>query len=124
LVSEAKACNGFILTSDKPLVERCEKIGASAVLVPTSLGKKEKLIFVLKSLRIKEIYPETVCTVCNGTLERAGKDKVVGNVPDTVLEGFSEFLTCPDCKRVYWQGSHWKRISSFLDEIRKEIATL
>jgi len=122
LVSEAKASNGFILTSDKPLAERCEKSGASAVSVPISLGKKEKLVFVLKTLNIKEIYPETICTVCNGALEKAGKDKVVGNVPDTVLESFSEFLVCPDCKKVFWQGSHWKRISEFLEEIRKEIA--
>ncbi|MCX6774017.1 MAG: hypothetical protein NTY68_03420 [Candidatus Micrarchaeota archaeon] len=122
LVSEAKASNGFILTSDKPLAERCEKGGIGAFLVPIKMDKKEKLVLVLKSAGIKEIYPETICTVCNGALEKAGKDKVVGNVPDTVLETFSEFLVCPDCKRVYWQGSHWKRIKAFLEEVSKEIA--
>ena len=117
LISEAKEANGFIITSDRALSKQGEKIGVSAILVPVWSGKREKLVFVLKALKINEIYPETICTVCNGTLERAGKDKVVGKVPETVLSAFSEFMLCPSCGRVFWQGSHWKRIKSFLDEV-------
>lgn len=36
-------------------------------------------------------------------------------VPDDVLQTQDELLTCPNCGRVYWRGSHYKRMRKKLE---------
>ncbi|MBI5064199.1 MAG: hypothetical protein HZB87_12255 [Desulfatitalea sp.] len=33
----------------------------------------------------------------------------LGRVPDYVWQRHGEFKTCPQCRRVYWPGSHAQR---------------
>jgi len=53
--------------------------------------------------------PLTRCLVCNGVLEQAHEhEKKL--VPEDVLKKSSLIWKCPLCLRVYWEGSHAKRI--------------
>ncbi|TCP14628.1 hypothetical protein EV683_104178 [Crenobacter luteus] len=61
--------------------------------------------------------PFTRCMVCNGELRDIEPGAAVGRVPDDVRAGAARLLECAACRRVYWEGSHWRRMRALLDEL-------
>jgi uncharacterized protein len=61
--------------------------------------------------------PFRLCLACNVPLHRIEKSDVLGRVPDGVLERHAQFATCDDCKRIFWEGSHWKRMRALVDSL-------
>jgi len=59
----------------------------------------------------------TRCTRCNAVLHEASKPQVVGRVPVRVLLEQSRFACCPGCRRIYWSGSHARRMRRALERI-------
>ncbi len=64
----------------------------------------------------RRIRPFSRCTICNEKLVTIAKKSVRDKVPYFTYKNFNEFAMCPTCQRVYWKGSHYKRM---LDEIRE-----
>jgi len=62
------------------------------------------------NLGIDELRPFSRCSLCNAELVRISGEAVFGAVPDYVFETVSDFRKCPECARVYWPGSHRKRM--------------
>lgn len=58
----------------------------------------------------------TRCVACNAVVAPTRKEGVIGQVPNYVFETIDVFTRCPNCKRVYWQGSHKERIIAKLNE--------
>lgn len=54
------------------------------------------------------------CLLCNVPVQEIEKSMVGGKVPDTVFQHFSHFTCCPQCGRMYWEGSHGPRIRKAL----------
>jgi len=52
----------------------------------------------------------TRCTVCNGVLVAAHRDEVWDRVPPFIYLTQESYARCPDCGRVYWEGSHVGRM--------------
>lgn len=63
-----------------------------------------------------ELQPFSRCIICNKELVAVDKKSVKDKVPYFTYKHFDEFAMCPNCQRVYWKGSHYKRM---LKEIRK-----
>jgi len=40
-------------------------------------------------------------------------------VPEGVFERHRRFVTCDVCRRVFWEGSHWKRMRTVIDAVMK-----
>jgi uncharacterized protein with PIN domain len=59
--------------------------------------------------------PFSRCLRCNTLLEQAGKDQVRHQLPAQVAQLHDEFLRCPDCSRVYWEGGHFRRMRQWMD---------
>jgi len=64
--------------------------------------------------------PETVapfsrCMACNGLLRPADRDQVEDRLLPDTREYYREFRECPDCRRVYWDGSHVRRMRAWVD---------
>ena len=64
------------------------------------------------------IAPFTRCMACNGVLRRATEEAVEANVPPRVRSRHEHFDACPDCGRVYWMGSHTKRLRDIVTSVR------
>ena len=47
----------------------------------------------------------------------AFRDEVDGRVPEGVRERHTRFVTCDVCRRVFWEGSHWKRMRERIDAL-------
>jgi len=61
--------------------------------------------------------PFTRCLMCNGTLRAAQRDRVAAAVPRAVAERYPRFAVCDGCARVFWEGSHWRRMRDRVDAL-------
>ena len=62
----------------------------------------------------RHMQPFTLCLHCNFRLEAIDKSAVTGRLPERITERYAEFMRCPGCGRIYWQGSHWARMREML----------
>lgn len=58
--------------------------------------------------------PFTLCLHCNLPLRAVDKAAVLERLPPSVRELHDEFNTCDCCGRVFWKGSHHKRMTELL----------
>jgi uncharacterized protein len=63
------------------------------------------------------IRPFTRCVVCNEILREASIAEIRSRVPSGVLEWCTEFRECTGCGRVYWKGSHYRRMSEWIGQL-------
>jgi uncharacterized protein with PIN domain len=63
------------------------------------------------------IRPFRLCLSCNAPLRRIDKSQAAGRAPEGVLERHSQFVTCDVCRRVFWEGTHWKRMRTLIDSL-------
>jgi uncharacterized protein len=57
-----------------------------------------------------EPQPLSRCSVCNGPVRPIAKEDVQEIVPRYVYEKNAVFFHCPGCGRIYWQGTHVKKM--------------
>lgn len=51
------------------------------------------------------------CLRCNLLLEAADKAELRGRVPEFVRLRHDKFARCPGCLRIYWEGTHFQRMT-------------
>lgn len=102
-----------ILTRDKELAGT-KKVPA---LYIASDDLEEQLLFTISELELEITNPMTRCSICNSPVDKVEKPAVKGEVPDGVFERQQEFWYCPECKKYYWQGSHWDRITKTIEKL-------
>jgi uncharacterized protein with PIN domain len=56
----------------------------------------------------------TLCLHCNAPLRDVPKAEVLDQLPHSVRDLHEQFDTCDMCRRVFWKGSHWKRMTALL----------
>ena len=61
--------------------------------------------------------PFTICLHCNLPLRAVDKADVFDRLPPSVRELHDEFNTCDSCARVFWKGSHHKRMLELLTSV-------
>ena len=98
-----------VLTKDRTLSREARRRGVDAFLVEGS-NDEERLASVAREFSLVLDPVMARCTLCGGRLDHVSKDDVVGEVPPDSHESYDEFWRCGGCGKVYWRGSHWKRI--------------
>lgn len=64
--------------------------------------------------------PFTRCSRCNVALTEVPRSAARGHVPARVLEDHDRFQGCPSCGRIYWPGSHHRRMLEVLERALAE----
>lgn len=59
-------------------------------------------------------HPFSRCLICNTPLINEIPEKAFQDIPDDILEQGQPYWFCPHCQRVYWDGTHVKRMLSQL----------
>ena len=99
-----------ILTADKEFFKRIVKAKASGVLVGGS-DELEDLVHILEKNGIRSIdRTESRCSMCNGILVEVSPNDVQDSLPEKIASNHNEFFRCASCSKIYWEGSHAKRI--------------
>ena len=57
------------------------------------------------------------CLLCNAVLDQISREEVEGRVPDFIFHHHQEFFRCSQCQRIYWPGSHQKKMQSRVEEL-------
>ena len=108
IISFVKRKRALLLTSDKQLARRSRRSFNVLLINNTNLDKQ--LAYVIKALSLKPKVPGMICPICNGKLEMVSKSNVKDLVPKKVYALHKSFYKCNKCGRIYWRGTHWKRI--------------
>jgi uncharacterized protein with PIN domain len=54
------------------------------------------------------------CMECNGLLEDVAKKEIVNRILPKTRQYYRKFKICPDCDRIYWNGSHYQNMKRFI----------
>ncbi len=113
LVGLARYEKRILLTRD---LELARKANECSLLVHSG-NTETQLREVINHLNLTPQAPFTRCLQCNSLLESITRDKVKGRIPLYVEKSFHNFKECPDCKRIFWPGTHQ-------DNLRREFETI
>jgi len=115
LIIQALKEDRIILTRNQRLVR---PTGIRIVFIKSE-SIKEQLKEALEALRIQpeEKKMFTRCILCNEELLVIEKEKVKDRVPEYVFKTQEDFITCPKCQRIYWQGTHWGNVAQTVKEL-------
>jgi uncharacterized protein with PIN domain len=102
-----------VLTRDRELL-KCRTITHGCFV--HSLRPQDQLREVVDRLQLTaSARPFTLCLHCNLPLISIDKEAVVDRLPLRVAAVYRRFSWCEGCDRIYWEGSHWRRMRQLLD---------
>lgn len=63
--------------------------------------------------------PFTRCPLCNGVIEPVDKSEILADLEPLTRANFDEFKRCPDCRQLYWKGSHHEDLVQEIESLKK-----
>jgi uncharacterized protein with PIN domain len=98
ILKNGKVTHGYWVRSQKP------KIQLNEVLERFDLNS--------------QIEPLNRCIECNGQIIRADKEEISALLKPRTRKYFHEFFQCTNCRKVYWEGSHYSKMLEKIDLFR------
>jgi len=108
----AQAESRVVLTRDRELLKR-RTITHGCYIRALKAADQLRELFGRLDLA-SSMQPFTICLHCNAPLRGVDKASVLDQLPPSVRELHNEFSTCDNCRRVFWKGSHYKRMTALL----------
>jgi hypothetical protein len=104
-----------ILTKDRGILKRNE-VTHGYWIRTTKAEAQAKEVLERFNLQ-KEIKEFSRCIECNDLLEPIKKEEIINQLPPKVKQTKEEFRFCPSCKKIYWKGTHYRRMLAFVQSI-------
>ncbi len=117
LVNTARNENRMILTRNKKLIKTLDE-SECLFIEGNFLVNQLKQVIDEFNLDMSENFLSR-CTVCNAEIVPANKEEVINDVPDFVFRMQNEFSKCPKCGKIFWKGTHLKRMEEILGNLQK-----
>ncbi len=110
-----------ILTRDTQIMRRqVVTSGRLKVILVKSDEAEQQMRQVVETLNLDcQFKLFTICLECNQPLEERSKQQVQDLVPPYVFQTQSQYMECPACHRIYWQGTHWQAMNKKLAKLIK-----
>ena len=103
----------IVLTRDRELLKRR---GITHGCFVRALRPREQLREVITRLDLsRSLRPFSRCLACNELLAPVDKDAVYDRLPPDVRDRHERFTACRGCGRIYWEGSHWRRMRAIVE---------
>lgn len=123
ILLKAKNENRIIITKDSLLAKLAQKQKIPIIELDT-INELEQLSQIFQNLKLKKFVIDgktTRCSVCNGRLSLIDKNKILNQVPPSVLEKTENFWKCNVCIKIYWEGTHIDRLQKFVVELNEKL---
>ena len=123
LVTIAKNEKRVILTKDELLCKTAQNQDITAVLIRGN-DEPEQIMQIHQSIKFEKFVMDTNnsrCIICNGKLQPIEKYRIVGKIPEGVLEREEKFWMCDVCKKIYWQGTHFEKLQEFVNKLNNRL---
>lgn len=115
LIIQALRDDRIVLTRNRRI---CARTGLRIILL-----RSEKLHEQFSELnkeigcKIEPAAMFTRCIICNTELKHIEKEAIKDKVPEYVFKTQEDFFACPQCCRVYWQGTHWGNVHEIMKKM-------
>ena len=121
LIEEARAKSAILLTTDSGMMERrvLRDGELPAVWVSPGLTKLQQLESLLAELDLPLLQPR--CMHCGGELQTVNKAAVAERIPPKTYRWRDDYFICQNCGKLFWYGSHWRRIGQGLRGSRDKV---
>ena len=105
----------IVLTRDRELLKRRAIVHGCYV---HALDPERQLRELFARLGLASgARPFSLCLHCNLPLRAVDKAYILERLPESVRVLHDSFTTCDHCGRIYWKGSHYKRMAALLDAV-------
>lgn len=95
LLKRAIVTRGYLLREEQPRQQLVEVVGRFGLS--------------------RYISPFRRCLHCNTLLEPVPEDVISDRLPPKTRQYYDEFHLCRECNRLYWKGSHYKRMTRLIE---------
>ncbi|MFO7877638.1 MAG: Mut7-C RNAse domain-containing protein [Desulfovermiculus sp.] len=122
---------------DEQIADKADREGRIALSKDRGLLKRKQIMWgrlvrghtpneqFLDVMNFFEIHPPFAifsrCLACNMTLEPVAKKDIEYRLKPKTRLYYHRFYLCPQCQRIYWRGSHYQRMQSWLQKILPQI---
>jgi hypothetical protein len=123
LIAIAKNEKRIILTKDEQLTKIAEKQNVVSVLIRGN-DELEQIVQINTKIKLDRFVMDTNnsrCIVCNGNLQQIEKYRVIGKIPEGILERKEKFWMCDSCKKIYWEGTHFVKLQEFVNKLNNRL---
>jgi hypothetical protein len=106
-----------LITSDVELSIRASSRGIRCILT-NGLNRSQKLRKIIDTYGLKDyIGRKFRCPKCNTILKKVNTDDIIDKIPLYVVETYDHVWECKGCGKIYWEGSHWRNISEYIEKL-------
>jgi len=116
MIKLAREEGRVILTRSTKLMPKRPEDRIVRIMEDKPSSQLRELIQV-KVIHLDEKTPFSRCLACNMLLHEIPRDEAEGKVPDFIFYQQREFFRCPQCSRIYWQGSHQDHMKKRIEEL-------
>jgi uncharacterized protein with PIN domain len=105
----------ILLTRDRGLLKRT--IVTHGYCLRTT-DPRRQVVEVLRRFDLRNAAaPFRRCLHCNTLLQSVDKAEISHRLDAQTKKYYDHFRVCPNCNRIYWRGSHFKRMEAFVESI-------
>ena len=110
-----------LVTRDSGIAQRrAVRLGQMKVVRIENDDLRSQLKQLVTELKLDLAGGFSRCVRCNQVLQPKLKQDVARRLPPYVFQTHSQFMECPQCRRLYWRGTHWTNMMSELERLRQE----
>lgn len=115
IINLAGSDKRVILTRDRELLKN--KIVTHGYWIRSPHPSEQLRDVLLRFDLKKRIMFFTRCMECNGLLENVPKMEILDHLLPKTRQYYRKFKRCPDCKRIYWNGSHYHNMKKHIKKL-------
>jgi len=80
-----------------------------------NIQPQQQLLEILSRFDLfKAQQPFSRCMHCNGEINAVDKQAIVSQLMPDTKSFYDEFWQCAQCHKIYWKGSHYRRMQQFI----------
>lgn len=107
----------IVLSRDRELLK--QRIITHGCYVHATNPRRQLKEIVARLDLLGAMAPFTRCMECNVELADVDKSSVADRLPAGTAGYYDRFSRCPGCGKVYWPGSHHRRMRAIIDGLRR-----
>lgn len=119
MVARALSEGRVLLTRDRGIMQRrVITSGRLKAILIDSEAPERQMRQLMDTLDLeRQSRPFRLCLECNQPLVERSRKELQDRVPPYVYKTQRQYMECPACHRIYWQGTHWEAMMKKLEKL-------
>jgi uncharacterized protein with PIN domain len=115
IISISLSQNRIILTRDKGILKNRRITHGYWI---RSADPRKQLAEIVSKFDLRKLFnPFTRCLECNSLIINVPKEEIFAELLPKTRKYYNVFHICPDCGRIYWEGSHFEKMNQFVESL-------